>query len=37
MSIYVIPAVLSTGMATRLILDDQTITVDGGAGTVELS
>jgi rifampicin phosphotransferase len=33
---YGIPAVLSTGMATRRIMDGQTITVDGGRGTVEL-
>jgi len=34
---YGIPAVVSTGIATRRIKDGQTITVDGGAGTVELS
>jgi len=34
---YGIPAVVSTGIATRRITDGQTITVDGGAGTVELS
>jgi pyruvate,water dikinase len=33
---YSIPAVLATGLATRRIKDGQTITVDGGAGTVEL-
>jgi pyruvate,water dikinase len=33
---YGIPAVVSTGIATRRITDGQTITVDGGAGTVEL-
>ena len=33
---YGIPAVLSTGIATRRIQDGQTITVDGGAGTVTL-
>ncbi|HSO11328.1 MAG TPA: PEP-utilizing enzyme, partial [Anaerolineales bacterium] len=33
---YGIPAVVSTGIATRRIQDGQTITVDGGAGTVEL-
>ncbi len=33
---YGIPAVVSTGMATRRIVDGQIITVDGGAGTVEL-
>jgi pyruvate,water dikinase len=33
---YGIPAVLATGVATRRIQDGQTITVDGGAGTVEL-
>ena len=33
---YGIPAVLATGNATRHIRDGQTITVDGGAGTVEL-
>jgi rifampicin phosphotransferase len=33
---YGIPAVVSTGVATRRIQDGQTITVDGGAGTVEL-
>lgn len=33
---YGIPAVVSTGIATRRIADGQTITVDGGAGTVEL-
>ena len=33
---YGIPAVLATGIATRRIKDGQTITVDGGAGTVEL-
>ncbi|MBE0684288.1 MAG: hypothetical protein IH589_20480 [Anaerolineales bacterium] len=33
---YGIPAVVSTGMATRRIVDGQTITVDGGAGTVTL-
>jgi pyruvate,water dikinase len=31
---YGIPAVVSTGMATRRILDGQIITVDGSAGTV---
>lgn len=31
---YGIPAVLGTGTATRRILSGQTITVDGGAGTV---
>ncbi len=31
---YGIPAVLGTGVATRLILDGQTITVDGGTGIV---
>jgi pyruvate,water dikinase len=34
---YGIPAVVSTGMATRRITDGQTITVDGGAGTVTLN
>jgi pyruvate,water dikinase len=34
---YGIPAVLGTGVATRRIQSGQTITVDGGAGTVELS
>lgn len=33
---YGIPAVLGTGVATRRIQDGQTITVDGGAGTVTL-
>ena len=33
---YGIPAVVSTGMATRRITDGQTITVDGGAGTVKV-
>jgi pyruvate,water dikinase len=33
---YGIPAVLATGNATRRIQDGQTITVDGGAGTVTL-
>jgi pyruvate,water dikinase len=33
---YGIPAVTGTGCATRRIVDGQTITVDGGAGTVEL-
>jgi pyruvate,water dikinase len=33
---YGIPAVVSTGMATRRITDGQTITVDGSAGTVIL-
>lgn len=33
---YGIPAVLATGMGSRRIRDGQTITVDGGAGTVEL-
>jgi len=33
---YGIPAVLATGGATRRIRDGQTITVDGGAGTVTL-
>jgi phosphoenolpyruvate synthase/pyruvate phosphate dikinase len=33
---YGIPAVLSTGMATRRIMNGQTIIVDGGRGTVEL-
>jgi pyruvate,water dikinase len=33
---YGIPAVLSTGVGTRRIQDGQTITVDGGAGTVTL-
>jgi pyruvate,water dikinase len=33
---YGIPAVLATGNATRRIEDGQMITVDGGAGTVEL-
>jgi len=34
---YGIPAVLATGVGTRRITDGQTITVDGGAGTVELN
>jgi pyruvate,water dikinase len=34
---YGIPAVLGTGVATRRIRSGQTITVDGGAGTVTLS
>jgi len=34
---YGIPAVLGTGVATRRVQDGQTITVDGGAGTVVLS
>jgi pyruvate,water dikinase len=34
---YGIPAVVSTSVATRRIVDGQTITVDGGAGTVELN
>jgi pyruvate,water dikinase len=34
---YGIPAVLGTGIATRRIVDGQTITVDGGAGTVSLN
>ncbi len=33
---YGIPAVLATGVGTRRIRDGQTITVDGGAGIVEL-
>jgi pyruvate,water dikinase len=33
---YGIPAVLATGNATRRIADGQTITVDGGAGIVEI-
>jgi pyruvate,water dikinase len=33
---YGIPAVLATGVGTRRIHDGQTITVDGGAGTVTL-
>ena len=33
---YGIPAVLGTGMATKRIRSGQTITVDGGAGTVTL-
>ena len=33
---YGIPAVVSTGIATRRIRDGQSITVDGSAGTVEL-
>ena len=33
---YGIPAVVSTGIATRRIKDGQTITVDGSAGRVEL-
>jgi pyruvate,water dikinase len=33
---YGIPAVVATGIATRRIRDGQTITVDGGAGTVLL-
>ncbi len=34
---YGIPAVVSTGVATRRIRDGQTITVDGGAGIVSLN
>lgn len=34
---YRIPAVLGTGVATRRIHDGQTITVDGGVGTVSLN
>jgi rifampicin phosphotransferase len=34
---YGIPAVVATGVGTRRIQDGQTITVDGGAGTVELN
>jgi rifampicin phosphotransferase len=33
---YGISPVVSTGIATRRIMDGQTITVDGSAGTVEL-
>jgi len=33
---YGIPAVVATGIATRRIVDGQSITVDGSAGTVEL-
>ncbi len=33
---YGIPAVMGTGVATRRIQNGQTITVDGGAGTVKL-
>jgi pyruvate,water dikinase len=33
---YGIPAVMGTGVATRRIRDGQTVTVDGGAGTVSL-
>ncbi len=33
---YGIPAVMGTGVATRRIIDGQTITVDGDAGTVTL-
>jgi len=34
---YGIPAVMGTGVATRRIRDGQTVTVDGGAGTVTLA
>jgi len=34
---YGIPAVVSTGIATRRIKDGQTITVNGSTGTVELN
>jgi phosphoenolpyruvate synthase/pyruvate phosphate dikinase len=34
---YGIPAVLATGIGTRRIRDGQTITIDGGAGTVTLA
>jgi pyruvate,water dikinase len=34
---YGIPAVLATGVGTRRIQDGQSITVDGGAGTVSLN
>ena len=34
---YGIPAVLATGIATRLIHDGQTVTVDGSAGIVSLN
>jgi pyruvate,water dikinase len=33
---YGIPAVMGTGVATKRIQSGQVITVDGGAGTVEL-
>lgn len=33
---YGIPAVVSTGLATRRVADGQTITVDGSAGMVTL-
>ncbi|GGP66399.1 PEP/pyruvate-binding domain-containing protein [Saccharothrix coeruleofusca] len=32
---YRVPAVVATGDATRLLTDDQVVTVDGGAGVVE--
>jgi rifampicin phosphotransferase len=34
---YGIPAVVGTANATRRLRDGQAVTVDGGAGTVELS
>jgi rifampicin phosphotransferase len=34
---YSIPAVVGTGEVTRRLRDGQAVTVDGGAGTVELS
>jgi len=33
---YRVPAVVATGNATELLRDDQIVTVDGTAGTVEI-
>ncbi|NIQ59718.1 MAG: pyruvate, water dikinase, partial [Gemmatimonadetes bacterium] len=34
---YRVPAVVATGNATELLHDDQQVTVDGSAGTVEIT
>jgi pyruvate,water dikinase len=33
---YAVPAVVATGNATALLADDQVVTVDGGAGRIEV-
>jgi pyruvate,water dikinase len=33
---YAVPAVVATGNATTLLRDGQTVTVDGGAGRVQV-
>jgi pyruvate,water dikinase len=33
---YAVPAVVATGNATALLGDDQVVTVDGGAGRIEV-